>query len=55
MIGWLAFQVFDLGEKKPDKVLCDVYGTLEMLKKTGDLLAFEIQKRLRIIVSWLWF
>ncbi|KAK3199245.1 hypothetical protein Dsin_022660 [Dipteronia sinensis] len=45
-------QVFDLGEKTPDKVLHELYVTLERLKHTGDVLAIEIQKRLRIIFHW---
>ncbi|KAK0600963.1 hypothetical protein LWI29_019982 [Acer saccharum] len=44
-------QVFDLGEKTPDKVLHELYVTLERLKHTGDVLAIEIQRRLRIIVA----
>ncbi|KAI4333745.1 hypothetical protein L6164_018515 [Bauhinia variegata] len=44
-------QVFDLGEKAPDKVLHQLYLTLETLKYRGDNLAAEIQKRLRIIVA----
>ncbi|KAL5736183.1 hypothetical protein ACOSP7_030658 [Xanthoceras sorbifolium] len=44
-------QVFDLGEKAPDKVLHELYVTLETLKHTGDVLATEILKRLRIIVA----
>ncbi|KAK9269350.1 hypothetical protein L1049_001121 [Liquidambar formosana] len=44
-------QVFDLGEEAPDKVLHQLYVTLEMLKSSGDVLAAEIQKRLRIVVA----
>ncbi|KAL6196441.1 hypothetical protein ACLB2K_032056 [Fragaria x ananassa] len=44
-------QVFDLGEKAPDKVLHKLYVTLEMLKFSGDALATDIEKRLRIIVA----
>ncbi|KAF3453585.1 hypothetical protein FNV43_RR04025 [Rhamnella rubrinervis] len=44
-------QVFDLGEKAPDKVLHQLYVTLETLKYSGDVFAAEIQKRLRIIVA----
>ncbi|VVA31449.1 PREDICTED: diacylglycerol kinase [Prunus dulcis] len=44
-------QVIDLGEKAPDKVLHTLYVTLETLKSSGDVLAAEIQKRLRIIVA----
>ena len=47
------FQVFDLGEKAPDKVLHQLYVTLGTLKYSGDILATEIEKRLRIIVSWI--
>jgi hypothetical protein len=47
------FQVFDLGEMAPDKVLHQLYVTLETLKYGGDVLAAEIQKKLRIIVSLL--
>lgn len=43
-------QVFDLGESAPDKVLHQIYVTLEVLKNNGDDLADEIQKKLRIIV-----
>ncbi|KAG8386255.1 hypothetical protein BUALT_Bualt03G0129900 [Buddleja alternifolia] len=44
-------QVFDLGEKKPDKVLHELYINLEKHKQNGDDLAAEIQRRLRIIVA----
>ncbi|XP_057972395.1 diacylglycerol kinase 1-like [Malania oleifera] len=44
-------QVFDLGEKAPDKVLIQFYINVEKLKHSGDGLASEIQKRLRIIVA----
>ncbi|KAK7257246.1 hypothetical protein RIF29_31081 [Crotalaria pallida] len=44
-------QVFDLGVKAPDKVLHQLYATLEKLKYGGDHVAAEIQKRLRIIVA----
>ncbi|XP_061348700.1 diacylglycerol kinase 1-like [Gastrolobium bilobum] len=44
-------QVFDLGEKAPDKVLHQLYATLEKLKHNGDSFAAEIQNRLRIIVA----
>ncbi|XP_050247332.1 diacylglycerol kinase 1-like isoform X1 [Quercus robur] len=44
-------QVFDLGEKAPDKVLHQLYVTLGTLKYSGDTLATEIEKRLRIIVA----
>ncbi|XP_043807378.1 diacylglycerol kinase 5 isoform X2 [Manihot esculenta] len=42
-------QVIDLGEKTPDKVLHQIYATLQTLKNNGDELAAEIEKRLRII------
>ncbi|KAM7251163.1 hypothetical protein ACFE04_023046 [Oxalis oulophora] len=44
-------QVFDLGENAPDKVLHQLYVTLETLKNNGDVLAADIQKSLRIIVA----
>ncbi|KAF7140179.1 hypothetical protein RHSIM_Rhsim06G0192200 [Rhododendron simsii] len=44
-------QVFDLGEKAPDKVLHQFYVDLEKHKQSGDSLAIEIEKRLRIIVA----
>ncbi|KAJ6752148.1 hypothetical protein OIU85_002561 [Salix viminalis] len=44
-------QVIDLGEKKPDKVLHQVYARLHKLKCNGDQFAAEIEKRLRIIVA----
>ncbi|KAJ4831357.1 Diacylglycerol kinase 5 [Turnera subulata] len=44
-------QVIDLGEHTPDKVLRQVYATLQKLKCVGDTLAAEIEKRLRIIVA----
>ncbi|CAK7327527.1 unnamed protein product, partial [Dovyalis caffra] len=44
-------QVIDLGEKKPDKALHDVYARLQKLKYNGDKFAAEIEKRLRIIVA----
>ncbi|GAV74439.1 DAGK_acc domain-containing protein/DAGK_cat domain-containing protein [Cephalotus follicularis] len=44
-------QVFDLGDEPPDKVLHQVYVTLEKLKYSGDVFAAEIVKRLRIIVA----
>ena len=40
-----------MGEKAPDKVLHQLYVTLEKLKQKGDDLAAEIEKRLRLIVS----
>lgn len=44
-------QVFDLQEKAPDKVLHQLYVTLEMLKNGGDGLAAEVQRKLRIVVA----
>ncbi|KAI8007725.1 Diacylglycerol kinase 5 [Camellia lanceoleosa] len=44
-------QVFDLGEKAPDKVLHQLYFNLEKYKKREDNLATEIEKRLKIIVA----
>ncbi|KAJ9153650.1 hypothetical protein P3X46_027069 [Hevea brasiliensis] len=44
-------QVIDLGEETPDKVLHQIYATLQTLKNHGDELAAEIEKRLRIIVA----
>ncbi|XP_015896778.3 diacylglycerol kinase 1-like isoform X2 [Ziziphus jujuba] len=44
-------QVFDLGEKAPEKVLHQLYVTLETLKYNGDVFAAEIEKRLRLIVA----
>lgn len=53
-------QVFDLGEEGPDKVLHRLYANFEKLKNSGDDLAVEIEKKLRIIgaggdgtASWL--
>ncbi|XP_040375562.1 diacylglycerol kinase 5 isoform X3 [Rosa chinensis] len=44
-------QVFDLGQTAPDKVLHKLYVALETLKGRGDVLAADIQKRLRIIAA----
>lgn len=44
-------QVVDLGEKAPDKVLHQLYVNLEKHKRSGDSVAPEIQRRLRIIVA----
>ncbi|GLT83410.1 hypothetical protein SLE2022_017010 [Rubroshorea leprosula] len=44
-------QVFDLGADAPDKVLSQIYSTLEKLKFDGDSLASEIENTLRIIVA----
>lgn len=45
------FQVFDLGEIAPDKVLRTVYANLESLKKRDDEFAMKIMERLKLIVS----
>lgn len=45
------FQVFDLGETAPDKVLHGLYGNLERLKSKGHGLAAKVEEKLRIIVS----
>lgn len=39
-----------MGESAPDKVLHQLYVTLEVMKSSGDFLATEVQKKLRIIV-----
>ncbi|KAL6543220.1 Diacylglycerol kinase 5 [Orobanche hederae] len=44
-------QVFDLGEKTPDKVLHQLYFNLEKHKRNGDNLSAEIQRKLRVIVA----
>ncbi|KAL2523603.1 Diacylglycerol kinase 5 [Abeliophyllum distichum] len=44
-------QVFNLAEHMPDKVLHQLYFSLEKHKQNGDELSAEIQKRLRIIVA----
>lgn len=46
------FQVHDLREEAPDKVLHKLYGNLERLKSNGDDFAAEIGNRLKLIVSW---
>lgn len=43
--------MFDLLDETPDKVLHKLYSNLERLKHVGDTLAFEVYKRLRLIVS----
>lgn len=48
---YLFFQVFDLGEEAPDKVLHKLYANLEKLKSSGDDLAIKIENNLRLIVS----
>ncbi|KAK2971765.1 hypothetical protein RJ640_002054, partial [Escallonia rubra] len=45
------FQVVDLRENAPAKVLHQLYVNLETHKKSGDKMSFEIQKRLRLIVA----
>lgn len=42
----------DLRAEAPDKVLHKLYRNLERLKSSGDHFATEIEKRLKIIVSW---
>ncbi|XP_072966390.1 diacylglycerol kinase 1-like isoform X2 [Typha angustifolia] len=44
-------QVFDLGEDAPDKVLNRLYVNLEKHKCSGDILAIQILKRLKLIVA----
>ncbi|KAM0825325.1 hypothetical protein ACQ4PT_069629 [Festuca glaucescens] len=44
-------QVFDLSEESPDKVLHRLYANFEKLKSNGDILAVEIQRKLRLIVA----
>ncbi|PON80545.1 Diacylglycerol kinase [Parasponia andersonii] len=44
-------QVFDLGEKAPDKELRRVYVNLERLKSEGDEFAKHIEENLRLIVA----
>uniref|UniRef100_A0A453DBF4 Uncharacterized protein n=2 Tax=Aegilops tauschii subsp. strangulata TaxID=200361 RepID=A0A453DBF4_AEGTS len=44
-------QVFDLSEESPDKVLHRLYANFQRLKSNGDLLAIQIEKSLRLIVS----
>lgn len=44
-------QVIDLNKEAPDKVLSRIYLNLEKLKLSGDVLASEIQERLKIIVA----
>lgn len=45
------FQVFELGEEAPDRVLRRVFLNLERLKQNGDEFAPKLEKKLRIIVS----
>lgn len=45
-------QVIDLGEEAPEKVLHRLFCNFETLKSKGDTLAAEIERRLRIIVSY---
>jgi hypothetical protein len=49
----VLLKVFDLSEEAPDKVLHKIYCNFERLKSNGDTIAFEIQKSLRLIVSYL--
>ncbi|KAH0460204.1 hypothetical protein IEQ34_010867 [Dendrobium chrysotoxum] len=44
-------QVIDLGQEAPDKVLYRLYANLERLKSNGDILAAEIENKLRLIVA----
>ncbi|KAH6835581.1 diacylglycerol kinase 5 [Perilla frutescens var. hirtella] len=44
-------QVFDLGEKAPDKMLHQLYFNLEKHKQKGDKFSADIQSRLRILVA----
>lgn len=44
-------QVVDLGKEAPDKVLYNLYANLERLKTNGDMLASEIEHKLRLIVA----
>ncbi|KAK6934341.1 Diacylglycerol kinase, accessory domain [Dillenia turbinata] len=44
-------QVVDLGKSAPEEVLNNLYITLAKLRQSGDDLATEIQKRLRLIVA----
>ncbi|WCJ32098.1 diacylglycerol kinase 5 [Euphorbia peplus] len=44
-------QVIDLTEQAPDKILRQVYATLQILMNNGDQFATQIHKRLRIIVA----
>ncbi|XP_072989078.1 diacylglycerol kinase 5-like isoform X1 [Typha latifolia] len=46
-----SHQIFNLGEKAPDKVLRELYQNLERLKSNGDNFAAEVQKHLRLIVA----
>lgn len=47
----IQFQVFDLGEEPPDKVLHRLYLNLERFKYNGDPVAIKIYNSLRLIVS----
>lgn len=49
--GACNFQVFDLGEEAPDKVLRRIYGNFESLKQQGDQFAIRTMERLKLIVS----
>lgn len=50
-LGLTIFQVFDVEEEAPDKVLRRVYIRLEKLKQENDEFATKIHENLRIIVS----
>ncbi|KAM5580860.1 hypothetical protein ABKV19_010189 [Rosa sericea] len=45
------WQVFDVGEEAPDKVLRRIYVNLETLRRNGDGFATKIQEKLRIIAA----
>ncbi|KAL6554022.1 Diacylglycerol kinase 5 [Orobanche minor] len=44
-------QVIDLGEEAPDTVLRKLFLNLERLKNNGDAIAYELEKKLKIIVA----
>ncbi|KAH9323484.1 hypothetical protein KI387_018123 [Taxus chinensis] len=45
------FQIYDLGEKKPDQELHNLLGHLERLKAQNDVFAATLRENLRIIVA----
>ena len=45
------FQVIDLSKDAPGEMLCQLFLNLEKLTLAGDLLASEIKRNLKIIVS----
>ena len=47
----MQFQVFDLADEAPDKVLSRIYSNLESLKLRNDQFAIRTMEKLRIIVS----